>query len=303
MENYNNYIYQARFLLKNNWIQAIKVLEDAIAENPKAKPLLFELADIYHQRKNFKKAIDYYQKIINIDSGDTLARFKLANSYLEMDEAKLALFHYNKVKDNFPELLYNKAIASYSMLKFSEAIGHLMNLINLSPKAHSAYPFLIELLINVNNYKEAFNYIDMYETNFGLSPNIHYLKGFAYSQQNNYLAAYNEYIKAIPGFKSNYKIFHYLALAADKIGQVEKAIESFRTAINLKNDDRALVIDFIKCILNNNAWDLLIPDLPTKFNKKNTLIKVLDGVDESVIEMALKYYTRNKNSKKEIFLD
>lgn len=299
MENYNNFIYQARFLVKSNWLQAVQILEEAIQNHPDAKALYFELADIYKQKKSLKKVIDNYQKILNLDDKDTLARFKLANTYLEMDEAKIALYHYNKIEEEFPELLYNKALANYYMLKYNDAIKALSKLIEISPKANTAYTFLIELLINNNKLNKAFNYLNLYESRFGTTPNINYLRGFAYLQKNNWLAAYNEYLLALPGFQDNYRLHHFLALSAEKIGQIDKALQHYKNAIDLKKEDKTVILDFIKFITNNNLWDKLLPNTKPSANKKKELKKILNGVDEATINMALKFFSKRNTYKQD----
>ena len=279
MDNFNNIIYQAKFLVKTNWIQAVHLLENATLSNPKAKELYLELADIYNQKKSQKKAIDNYQKVINIDPNDNFARFKLGNIYLEMEEPKLAIYHYDKISDDYPEALYNKALAYYHMLQYDNAIKTLKKLVELDFIVQSAHLFLIELLLSSGKIDDGFKYIAKAEKTHGYTHQIHYLKGFAYSQQKNWLAAYSEYLKALPGFLDNPKIHHMLGITAENIGQVDKSIEHIKNAILLDKKDKLPVIDLIKVLVKYH----IITD-------KKELKALLKDMDDDIIKMAVKFY-------------
>jgi len=274
-----NILHQARFYLRTNWLHAVKILEDGIDLHPKSIDLSLELADIHNQKKSYKKALQYYQKVLNLEPKHPFARFKLANVYLDMDEPRLALMQYEKIGDDFPEAKYNKAIAYYRLMMYDEAIQVLKEIVDSNGAIHNAYYLLVELLISVGRLKEGMVYLDKTVEIHGNSPNVHYLKGTAFSYQKNWLSAYSEFMKALPGYTDNAKIYIKLGIAAENIGQVDKAIQHLKDAIRFNDEDKLAVIEFIKILVKYK----IVAD-------KEELAELMKEHDKETVTMALKFY-------------
>ena len=279
MENINNILYQARFYIKTNWLHAVKILEDALKENPEEIDLYLELADIYYQRDAFKKTLEYYQKVLKLDEDHSLARFKIGNIYLELHEPKLAIFHYDKIKEDYPEALYNKAIAYRNMQKPDEAVKILKALTKHPVKMICAFKYLAELLLMFGKTKEAFRYINEAETVFGKNSTIHYLKGLAYSQEKNYIASYTEYMKVLSDAAEFPQIHRLLGRASELLGHLPNALKHFKDAIYNRNGESGEIYDFVEFVLKHKI-----------VHSKDELENLVEDFDDITISVAMEIY-------------
>ncbi|MCL2062770.1 MAG: tetratricopeptide repeat protein [Candidatus Cloacimonetes bacterium] len=287
MDNFNNILYQARFHVKTNWLKAIKILEDALEEHPNSEELLLEIADIYHQRGLVKKTLQYYQKVFKIDESHPLARFRSGNIYLELHEPKLAIYHYDKIKEDYPEALYNKAIAYRNMQKPDEAVKILKNLVEHPVKMLCAYKYLVEILLMFRKSKEAFKYIDDAIMAFGKSPTTHYLKGLTYSQERNYIAAYTEYLQAAKDDYEHPHIHTILAKTAELIGLLPNALRHLKEAIRCHNVNSGEIYDLVEFVIRHNI-----------INNKEELTDLLNEFDDITISSILETYQKVLDNKK-----
>jgi len=249
MENLTNIIYQARFALKSNWLHAVQILEAGLKTNPEAIDLYIELAEIYDQKGIYKKSLQYYQKVLNHDPLHVYARFKSGNIYLTMDAPKLAIHHYNNIKENYPEALFNKAIAYNALRKNEEAIKTLKILVSLPEKMLQGYKYLIELLVVFDKTKDAHKYLNEAEETFGLTPAIHFLKAMVFAREKKYLKAYHEYLLASRDATEHPQVHHILASIAASIKQFPNAIKHLKDAIAINNINIVAVQDLINLLV------------------------------------------------------
>ena len=277
--NNNNAIHQARFLMKSNWIQAMQVLEEALKEDPNDVDVISELADLFTEKSSFKKAQECLQKALKIDPNNDTLRFKLANIYLELDQPTLAISHYNKIVAVHPEALFNKALAFYYLHQLNDAIDTLKELINTTNKIENAYFFLIELLSMMDRIDECYRYINETKIQYGESPQLSFFLANNYEKEKKWLPAYNEYLKALPGYKTNPKLYISLAYSAENIGQIEKAIYHLKEGIQACRKDKKLVMSLIKILMNNNL-----------ISSPEDLQNIIKDFDENTIQMLLNYY-------------
>ena len=278
MDN-NNIIHQARYLMKSNWIQALQVLEEALKKDPKDIDILSELADIYADKGSYKTALEYLQKAIKFDPKNATIRFKLANMYLELEQPALALSHYDKIENIHPEALFNKALSYYYLHQLNDAIDTLKECVASSTKLENAYFFLIELLLMLERTEECYVYINETKKNYGESPQLSYFLASNYEKENKWLPAYNEYLKALPGYKDNPKLYRSIAVSAENIGQIERAIYYLKEGIQVCRKDKKLVILLVKIHLNNNL--ITCPE---------DLQNMIKDFDKNTVQMILNYY-------------
>jgi tetratricopeptide (TPR) repeat protein len=198
---------------------------------------------------------------------------------LELDEPKLAIYQYDRIDDFHPESLFNKALAYYHLQRYDEAIAILKDLVENTDKVQNAYYFLIEMLLVKGYIDEGFLYINEARAHYGDTFNLNYMRGFAYSKENKWLAAYSEYLRALPGYESNPKIHHVLGIAAENIGQKERAIEHFKDGIYLNSSDEVIILDLIKMYVKYNYVTNL-----------EDLKALMSDMDDEVVEKALKCY-------------
>jgi len=292
MEDYQQAIHQARFLQKSNWIDAVRVLEEAIVANADVAELHIELAHLYYQRGSsfwpenkqqnidnepyLKKALSCFHKALKLEPNDPSLLFKVGNIYLEMNEPRLALHYYEKITDDFPDALYNKAIAFEQNKEIKKAIKTLKELLYYPNVIENAYYFLIELLVNDESIEEAKQYLEIAENSFAENANLHYLKGIITASERNYFIAYYELLKTLPEYNQNAKVAHLLGLSADAIGLTKEAILHLKDAIMLRTNARGVYYDLLNILLKNNY-----------VTDKNDIAGLIKISDENIQEVVM----------------
>jgi tetratricopeptide (TPR) repeat protein len=246
--NIDTIILRAKHAAKTNWLAAVNILRDGIAEYPVVMPLQRELAALYYQKKAYKETLEIYHEILKSGFESDITCFNIANIYMEMREPKLAVYYYEKIGDTIPDALFNKALALEKLHQNDAAIESLKKLISYKNVINLTYFILIELLINEGHETEAEEYLIAAERKYGKSHQTHYLRAIIYSARNNWLVVYHELALARPGYTQNPKMLHMFGLAADHIGYSEQAIKLLRDAIYLKQGNKPIYLDFISLL-------------------------------------------------------
>lgn len=271
-----NIIWKAKYLQKKNWLSAVKVLKEGIEEFPDNGELHEELGKVYSNKKLYKKAIEHYQKALNTSANTNNLNFKIGNAYLSLKKARLAINYYNKIEENFPEAMYNKAIALTNINKRKESIIILQTIVEKFPKTQIAYYFLVEQLLYEKRYKEAVSYLENAENHFGKLGKILFFKGLNYYYMKNWIKAYTEFIKAEKLKFDHAKYYQVYGLCAEKIGNTAQAIELLGKAINKDPFNSNIYIDLTNI--------LFIHDRPYEALK---IIKTAQKIDPSSILVRL----------------
>ncbi len=120
----------------------------------------------HHDRGEFEKAIEIYQKVLEIDKNSSLANYELAYTYLSTEQYELAEIHSKKVLD----------LNNGFMLEGYVAYGNSLDLQGKNKKAIKAYE---------QGLKTFDNYL------------LHYNLAMAYYNSEDYDKAYSSSINAI----------------------------------------------------------------------------------------------------------
>lgn len=252
MDKIQNVLWQAKFTKKKNWLKAIEILNQALLECPEEIAFMEEIASIYASKKLYKKAIEYYQKILELVPGDSNILFKTGNSYLSLNELNIALYYYEKIPEPFPEAMYNKAIAMGRQGNVDECIEILEKLILKTPDSELPYFFLIEQYLSRKEFEKAIDVLNITESTFGKKGKIYFLRGVAYSYQQNWLKAYVQYDKAS---KMKYRTAGFLrayGIAAEKIGKESEAVEHLTASIVLEPFNVSTYLDLINIYISHD---------------------------------------------------
>jgi tetratricopeptide (TPR) repeat protein len=251
----NNILWQAKMQLKTNWMKAKRILQTGLNEFPNNIELLLFLAEIYFSKKNFRKAIAVYHEILIIEPNNNTAIFQLANSFMAINEFKLALDYYDRLYTAFPELLYNKAYAYSEIGRNDKSIAVLENIFSYKITSVLPYIFLAELYFLDSRYKDSINTLEKAQKQFGKRGNISYLMGLAYYKLKNLLKAYVEFENAEKLNVNSANFFKNYALTCNKIGKTEKAIELLMKGIKLNPFDPIVYIEIIQLYIEHDRYD------------------------------------------------
>ena len=255
MDRLKQILFKAQSNKKINWLLSKKVLEDAIEEFPNEKQVYLELAELLNSKKMFAEAIKNYQKALEYDSQNPDIIFKIGTCFLSLDEFALALDYYNQIEDDFSELLYNKAFALSKMDRHDESIEYVKELIATNPPNDIPYLFLSELYYSQGLFKKAIEILTKAERIFGEKAAIFFIRGSAYSQLEKWLQAVINYSKAYK-LNFNYPRFHRnYAIALEKTGSINRAMDIFNKSIDENNTDFQSYFHLIKLYISKQKYD------------------------------------------------
>lgn len=252
MDAVKNLIWQAKYLGKHNWLQAIIVLQEGIKKHPDTYELYDQLGNIYFNHNVYSKAIKAYQNALRFNPKDEGIHFKLGNSFLSLKEYVLAIDNYDKINIEFPELFYNKAYAFAKIGNLDKSIKLLKRMIKKSNLSQVPYIFLSEIYYTQGKFDLSIKYLIEAERKFGKQGPISYLKGLAFSNLNNWLKSYIAFTEAKKLNTNSYQFYHSYALTCEKIGKIDKAIEYLLHSVKLNASGAASYLELIRIYLNQD---------------------------------------------------
>lgn len=274
-----NILLRAEVIGRKNWLHAVSILEKAIDDYPRERSIYLTLGDIYNRHRKFDQAIDSYQKALTIDPKDQHLFFTIGNCYLSLSDYKMALYYYDQVDNETPELHYNKALAYAYNGEHELSLHYLKQLIRLVSDNPNIYYFLIEELLRLHKYSEAVEFLDEMEKRFGEQRYQQILKGFVFSFRKIWLKSFVAFRKAdamLPLSSADH--LQSYAQAAWQIGQLDKAIIILKRGIEISPRSAVLHEDLIRVLLQKrdlNGADIALRRAMRIMGNSNPLLLVL----------------------------
>jgi len=251
MEKVESILWQAKMQKKRNWLQVRKLLLDGIKQFPQETALYLELGTLYESKKMFRKAIDIYQKAIEIVNYDYQIFYRIGNCFIAINEFSIAVDYYERIEDPFPEILYNTAYAYSRIGKTEKAILILKKVLEYPVVSQIPYVFIAELYFSQRQYDKVIHYIEIAENKFGKQGTFFYLRGLAFSHQRIWLKTYFEFQQAEKLKFETPVFFRSYGIACEKIGKTEKAVELLLKSIKLAPEDPTNYIELINIYLSH----------------------------------------------------
>jgi len=213
-------------------------LRDEI-DNIKDKKIqsLFEKGNTYYYKGNYDKAIEYYEKAIELKSDDEVY-YNMGYVYCNKGNYDKAIECYEKaieLKPDKNEAYNNMGNAYYNKGNYDKAIECYEKAIELKPDKDKAYYNMGNAYYNKGNYDKA---IECYEKAIELKPDdeAYYNMGNAYENKGDYDKAIECYEKAIELKPDKNEAYNNMGFAYENKGDYDKVIECYEKAIELKPD-------------------------------------------------------------------
>ena len=208
-ENYQNseaYLLIGRAYLEmegDNYNSAIDYLNKSLKYKPDDPEALVYLGDAHQQRYSniininefFKllergmmpvseKAIEFYQKAININPNFALPYYRLGATYgFRKNELDEGIKFYKKgisINDNYTRIYLNLGELYYRKGDIDEAINYIKREINRDPALLDSYFKIAYCYINKKDYNTAINYLEMLSQRNPNYEGLHYAFGISY---------------------------------------------------------------------------------------------------------------------------
>ncbi|MBF0382872.1 MAG: tetratricopeptide repeat protein [Magnetococcales bacterium] len=193
----------------------------------------------YHQAGQLDKAIDCYQKTIEIQPENISALSNLGIAFHDQGQLDAAVICYQKaisIKPNLVETHSNLAITLQSQGKLEEAVASLQKAISIKPDYAEAHSNLGNVLKDLGKLETA---VISFQKAISIKPDYaeaHCNLGNVLKNQGKLEEAVASFQKAT-SIKSNLVEAHNnLGLALQEQGKLQEAVASFQKAISIKPD-------------------------------------------------------------------
>ena len=225
--------------------------------NDKNIDLLFELAFCYEQSDMTDKAIETYNRIIDIDSYIAEAWFNLGQIYFAHQDFNKAIDAYDftiAIHENDKLAYLQKAHALFHINHFDEALAIYADYENNSLKKWQSMLFMAECYEKMEKYDVAIEY---YKKSLTLHPKKNYdaLTGIAVCllDLENYSKSISFTLKAIAIDSNAPEVWVYLAEGLLGMEEEELALKAYLKSVNIdpNQPDTLVAIAHIYMDMNN----------------------------------------------------
>lgn len=154
----------------NRTDEAVKVYEQALAINPQATEIHFDLAKLLQSTGDQAGAKDHYRQVIEIDPHYAMAHINLASLLADEGEIESARRHFAEGLDNFPDSmvgLFNAGLFHFRLGEFGESIKYLTRAAELDPR-HQQIRYQLGLAYEATGDRD--EALDQYEAVLRLNP-------------------------------------------------------------------------------------------------------------------------------------
>ncbi len=189
---------------------------------------------------NYEDAIRQFTKSIELDPDFEKAYLSRANAYEKIGNLKAAVADYDRAAtfdQKNTDIFCQAGKLYYEMGDYESAINRLNTSINLKKTNIPAYQYLIQTLIETGSYAEALQICKRALTIRESDLNFYY-RGVVNEEMNNYVAAEEDFEKAIRKNKRLVEAYVDLADLRIKLNKFDNAMENVNKALELDPNNR-----------------------------------------------------------------
>ena len=220
--------------------KAINCFEKAIQINPNSANAYYSLGVIFTQLGESQKAINYYEKAIQINPNFANAYYSLGVIFAQLEESQKAISCYEKAIQINPNHIHahnNLGVIFAQLGESQKAINCFEKAIQINPNHIDAHNNLGTILNELGESQKA---ISCYEKAIQINPNFanaYYNLGTILNELGESQKAISCYEKAIQ-INPNYIDAHNnLGVIFTQLGESQKAINCFEKAIKIKPEN------------------------------------------------------------------
>lgn len=209
--------------------------DEALITPRKKNNLLIEgntyIGNEYLDMGKFKKAIDYTNIVIGIDSTSPKGFYSRGCIYQVMDEDSLSLIDYTKtikLNSDYTDAYYNRGIIYEEQGRYDEALSDYNKAIKLNPSYISdVYNNRGNAYLAKEDYDKALSDYDKVLSIDTANINAYSNRANVYVLQQEYSKALTDYNKAIALDSTNIDSYYRRASVFELLGEYKEAIEDF----------------------------------------------------------------------------
>ncbi|EPG75836.1 tetratricopeptide repeat protein [Leptospira fainei serovar Hurstbridge str. BUT 6] len=150
-----------RYLDSRQWDKAESKLRELLAKEPANTYGLVGMGDLHFKRKEFKQALEYYNRCIKEDSSNKFSLMGLMNCYREMNLLNRVIEvaeEYRHITITDASILSRVADAHRKLKNFKESEVYYMQALQINPKDQYVIVGLGHLFFACQRYKDAIHW-------------------------------------------------------------------------------------------------------------------------------------------------
>jgi len=190
------------YMQQGNIAAAMQEFKKAEEKYPDDYLLQYDLGLIYYSRGRFDEAIGHYQKAVGLKADYGPAINSLGNAYAGKKDWDKAIFYYNKVIDDIlyatPHFTYaGLGNAYYYKGELERSEKYYLEALQIKPEFVNALQGLAQTYIAMGRIPEAVEKLEKAVRIMPDSPALHLQLAKAYQQALEFQKAYNSYRKVV----------------------------------------------------------------------------------------------------------
>ena len=262
------------FITQLNFEIALNFLKKGDAFNNKNIDLLFELAFCYEQMIEFTKAIETYNRIINIDAYASEAWFNLGQIYFSMQDFQNAIDAYDFVLTINPDDVLTslqKAHAHFQLSQYDEALEAYNEYDKVAFDPFQSNLFIGECYEKMERFDDAILY---YEKSLKLKPdNYDALTGIGICllEKEMYVESLNYIRQALLLQADAPDAWVYLAEGLTGLDDLENALSAYLKSISLEPDQPDTLMAIANIYMDRNEHKTALEYYSSAYSLDNTL--------------------------------
>ncbi|MCF8361456.1 MAG: tetratricopeptide repeat protein [Prolixibacteraceae bacterium] len=270
--------------------------------------VLFNIGFAYEQSGNYKRAIHYMQKVLEINPESESALYEMAFSYEKIDENEKSLAFYNRYLDidTFSDSAwFNMGIIHTKLNRIEESIEAYEYALAINEDFPNAWFNLGHSNMILTHYEKAIDAFNTYTRYDDANDEVFCLIGECYLKSDNIDEAFNSFQKAITFNKTNAQAYFGVGLTLKLKNELHQSMKYLQKALNYDetNSDYWYVMGEVSSALSYHdladdsffeACNLAPDNLPNWLGhaqmlyKKGRVIKAI-----SVLNEAQKHHNNN----------
>ena len=235
----SNQLNDAYFKFVNSeYIEAIDICNRIIKSNSKYYPAYQLKAEILAKAGNYIEAAENFEKAIQINPFDTYILNNAAFAYQKTKNYKKAVFYHSKslnVNALQPKIYYNYSYCLNENKQSDIALEKIEFYLNYFSTDIEAKYLKIQILINLGDYLEALRLLNNMPEKEQKTADFYFLRGQIYLQTKSYEQSYYDFSQCLDMNPKYTEVYYYRGYSSFYSNNTAKACQDWQSAI--KNKD------------------------------------------------------------------